>query len=561
MAGSTSHFSSLPSLHIARRRWNINFDHPTSFNHGKIIPLDFVPVLPGDTFKLTLSSLIRMSTPIAPIMDNIDAHVYSFFVPMRLVWEHTKEFFGENTTSAGPRALIYKIPAIKYGVDSASTAAVGSISHYLHKPLKGSSYNVSSYSIEASCLKERCYVLLWNEFYRSQQYQTPYQLYTDDNGRIALNRDTSTAVDFSTEVFTANKRFDYFTSATLSPQYSTTDVTLPLGDYAPIYFEPGEDNMTLYARNSVSPYNYSTWDDDQVSDFVTDYNSDLKATVSGVSRHILFDNSAALKVDLKHATAASINELRYAFAVQRWFERANYGNRYHEYIQAHYQVVPPLGLLQVPEILGEHHFRINIQQVLSTAGADTSSSTKLGQPGANSLTGDSAVIFKKAIVEHGFICTMIHTTHDRHYTQGLLREDLKREMLEIYSPEFATLGDQSILRAELMAQDLTNTRKATDVIGYNEHWAEYRYRESRASGLLDPNAPNSLNFWTLSDILDKTTVIDGSFLKEDRSAIANALVSGNSGPDYVADFYFNYDVVRPMPVTSIPGLIDHVGGF
>lgn len=581
---ASSHFSVMPNINIGRTRWNMTYDRPTTFQHGRLIPLDAIPVLPGDTFKLTLSSLIRMSTPIAPIMDNIRANIYAFFVPMRLVWEHTKEFFGENTTTAGPQLTSYYIPRMNYGTALTKAADVGSIAHYLGKPYIPSAKYFTSEPPKVSVLKERGYLRCFNEWFRAEQFQDPILVSMADTGDISsssftfYDNTTTNFADWTGKVLPVCKQFDYFTSATLSPQYGPS-VEVPLGDYAPLGLLYDNDDYAV----AYQPYEFDKdnkiWYDDELNGHIvfgrdgSQGNLHIEPDGSSHYANLGYVGNTTAQVDfvsglgfktnivanLTNATAASINTLRAAFAAQRFLERSNFGTRYNEYLKAHFGVNPPTGLLQMTELIGEHHFNINIQQVLSTADASDSSTTKLGQPGANSTTGDKCVLFKKGFVEHGFVFIMLSTTHDRHYTQGFLREDLKADMLEIYHPEFATLGDQSIKSLEIYAnKDMANV---DGVFGYQEHWAEYRYRPSRATGLLDPNVPNSLSYWTLTDTFSTEPDLGSKFLQEDRSALSRALVTGVNGPDFVGDFYFDFDVVRPMPLYSMSGRIDHVGGW
>ena len=595
MAGNQAFFANKPNINIGRTRWNMTFDHPTAWQHGKVIPIACIPMLPGDSINMCkVSSLIRMNQPIVPIMDNIRASLYAVWIPQRLVHKNCKKFYGENEETAGPQLTNYKIPSMGFGTRACEA---GSISNYLHKPIVKVGTEWTD-ALEVSVLKERCYYLAWNNLFRAQQFTAPVSINLNDySGNEVGNYDFGICNKVSGHTYTQNffgdyvgqwnskplpcgKQFDYFTSATLQPQYGPT-IDIPLGDYAPLGVLYDEDGTALSYTPKAYDSNIKEWINAKGNSVYFGYSG---ASVDPAEFAFLGNNDHTgqlevhyadesifpgdgfpddefktnLIVDLSNATAASINTLRAAFAAQRFYERSIYGSRYYEYLQVHYSVNPPLGLLDYPELLGEHHWNINIQQVLSTAGAADDDSTKLGQPGANSTTGDSARLFKKSFVEHGFLMILLTTTHDRHYTQGFLREDLKREMLEIYHPEFATLGDQAIYRNEIFAKD----GQSNDVtFGYQEHWAEYRYRPSRATSVLDPQSSSGMSMWTLTESLADPQ-LGNNFIYETREALASSLVTGVESPfDYIGDFYFDIDIIRPMPLYSVPGRIDHVGGW
>lgn len=558
---SNSHFARTPNINIPRTKMKQSFTHKTAFQFGKLIPIDSFEVLPGDTFKLKLSSLIRMSTPIAPILDNIECYVHAFFVPMRLVWKHTEEFFGANKETAGPQKTIYEIPhaTIHYADDN---TFVGSICDYLGKPYVGDNAADELYS--ANILKERSYYEIWNTWYRAQQIQDPFICNLDDCdstttidkaiGTIGGDDVVPSDRDSIQCVKSVCKKFDYFTAATISPQYGEA-VLLPLGAEAPIKFTtenglyqpvyPGSDvaGEAILITNEGSAEDPTEW----------------LTTSSHEPAPLAIDPSRQLYADLSQATAATVNDIRYAFQVQKYLERSNFGSRFFEMLANHYGVTSPDARLQRPEYLGGHKFMINVNQVLSTAGADASSNQKLGQTGAVSVTGDVCNLFTKGFVEPGYVMIMLSTKQDHTYAQGILREDMKRNRFEIYSPEFANLGDQEIKGAEIFATgDPANDNR---VFGYQEHWAEYRYRPNRVSSILNPNVDNSLDFWTLADKFASAPTLSPQFIEENRANIARALVTGVEGPDFIGDFYFDYTAVRPMPAYTIPGLIDHFGAM
>lgn len=538
----SKHFSSMPNISIPRSRWKVPFSHPFTMNHGQLIPVDCFEVVPGDGFAGRYSLVIRMSTPIAPIMGNIKAKLVAFYVPMRLLWEHTEEFYGANKTSAGYQQTTYKIPAtsiFRAGIP------VGSVSHHLGKPI--CSYNAGSNYGVASVLKERAYWFIWSEWYRAQQLQDPFIM---NKGDFVVNVSSGQPIgtisgqirNFASMPAQVCKQFDYFTACTLSPQYGAA-VSLPLGSYAPVIGINASGNIAHGFTGS-------------------DVSTTGSVPAIGVAGQFISHDStsgAAIKfdVDLSQATAATINSIRYAFQLQKYLERSNYGSRFFEMLNAHYGVTSPDARLQRPEYLGGFEFPIVVQQVLSTAGYQAGTSTEVGQPGATSVTAVKRHLFTKDFVEPGYLMVMLSTTIDgRAYTQGLMREDFLLDRFEHYSPEFANLGDQAILNKEIYLAGDDNDDK---VFGYNEHWAELRYRKNYASGLLDPAASGSLNYWTLADNYQSRPSLCASWIVESRDEITRCLVTGSTGPDYICDMYAEYTATREMPVYTIPGLVDHFG--
>lgn len=587
---ATTHFADMPNVSLPRTKMPVNTTHATSFQHGRLIPLFSTFVMPGDSFHLDIASLIRMSTPKYPIFGNISVHVHSWFVPMRLVFDKTEEFFGENKTSKGPQTEDIKLPSMKFGKlgssgtpDATTFAAVGSISHYLGKPLATGTHAATTFAgIDVNVLKERAYCLIWNDGYRAQQFQDPMLVYTGSESKIAAFPN-GTEVNFSTECLRVNKKFDYFTSVTQSPQYSANPVELPLGDYAPLGFiySNDDDESQFYQPNAYDDVDgwtegsngkWSGYTLGLVAGSEANYNAGvfgvdssgadyIKKGVSGTENNFTlskFRTNAV--VNLSEAVAANVNTIRTAFALQRYLERDNFGTRYPEVIKAHFGVNSSLAILQRPQLLKKASFAINVSQVLTTAESDDRA---VGQPGANSVTANRSDIVDNAFDEFGYLFVLLETKHDQLYSQGLDAFDIKLSKFDFYFPEFASIGDQAIKNKQILAT--YGSAAAFDpegVFGYQEAWAEYRYMPDRVSGLLDPNAPSNYSFTNLGISFGPTEVngVNGEWLYESRQAIARALVSGDAGPDYLGDFMLTGTMIRTMPLYSIPGLVDHVGG-
>ena len=523
-------FSVMPSVSISRSRFARNSQHKTSFNLGKIVPIYVDEVLPGDTSSLDMASLVRMSTPIAPIMDNIYIDYFAFFVPNRLVWDHWKEFMGENSVSAGIPSVQYTIPGID--CNAMNTILADSVLAYMGLPIGLNPLNGGSgYKIPISSLPLRGYCLIYQEWFRDQNLIAPVPINHGDTDGALISY--SGFDDTGFPLFNAAKLSDYFTRA-LPYAQKGAPVSIPLGTTAPVI-----------VSNSLSSGDTLTIDSQYIA---TTQKTQLLATDSS-------SNTSLLDVDLSLATAATINQLRYAFQLQKLLEKdALYGSRYFEILAAHFGVRSPDARLQRPEYLGGFRQRVNVDQVLSTTGYDDSSTTDLGKPGANSVTGSKNSLFTKSFVEHGYVFILAVARHDQTYCQGINRMWSRQSRYDFYFPVFANLGAQEIRLREIFA---SGSSADDNIFGYQESWAEYRYKPSISSGLLSTVAPGSLDYWTLTNKFASAPTLGQTFIEQGRDNIQRALSTGSGGPDFIADFYFENICVRPMPMYSIPGLIDH----
>ena len=518
-------FSVMPTVSISRSRFERKNQHKTSFNIGDIVPIYVDEVLPGDTRSMDMAALVRMSTPIAPIMDNIYLDFFAFFVPNRLVWKHWKEFMGENNESAGIPSSEYSIPQVNILVSTNKPNLID----YFGLPF------IEENDVLVSALPFRGYALIFNRWFRNQNLVAPLAVNTDDTDGVIVGSDYAEDLD----VQKASKLPDYFTSALPYAQKGSA-VSIPLGTTAPILVKNETTGAYISAGNTLELRNVSA----------VNPTSKINVMSSGLTSW-----TGSLIADLSNATAATINQLRYAFQLQKLLEKdALYGSRYWEILAAHFGITSPDASLQDPEYLGGKRMPINIDQVLSTAGYDASSSTEVGQPGANSVSGFKGSLFTKSFTEHGYLFIMAVARHDQTYGQGINRMWSRKSIYDFYFPVFANLGAQDIKLKEIFA---TGASADDDIFGYQEAWAEYRFKPSIVSGLLKPSSSNGLAFWTLANNFEEAPTLSQSFIEQDRNAISRALVSGENGPDFIADFYFRDVAVRPMPVYSIPGLIDH----
>ena len=538
-------FAMTPTVSINRSKFLRTSTHKTCINLGDIVPVYLDEVLPGDTRSIDLAALVRMSTPIAPIMDDIELEFFAFFVPNRIVWDNWKKFMGEND-SAGYVQVTPVTP--KMSVSSIALVP-GTIGDYFGLGNYGSIvYNVSA-------LPFRGYAAIYNRWFRDQNVAANLFVSKADGS------DNLTGIQPGSFCKKAFKKSDYFTRA-LPYAQKGDPVRLPLGLNAPVKTIPLADvdtsllstNPLYWALSAGGVPSVATSSTPQYMVKNTDASQVSAGSHSGTLNPELFP--ANLVADLSKATAATINQLREAFQLQKLLEHdALYGTRYWEILYGHFSVRSPDATLQDPEYLGGYRMDINVDQVLSTAGYNPNASTTVGAPGANSVTGGKGSLFTKSFVEHGFIHIYAVARQKKHtYSNRLDRMWTREDRYDYYWPEFANLGSQEIKNKEIF---VTGTSADDLPFGYQEYAAEYRYKPSQVTSYMNPLQSSSFNFWTLSDRYTSTPTLSSSFLEEDRTNLIDALVSGSSGPDFICDFYFQDTAVRPMPMFSIPGLIDH----
>lgn len=546
---SQSHFAVNPTnIDMSRSRFDRPFSHKTTFNVGQIIPFYVDEVLPGDTFDVETSRVIRMQSLITPVMDNIYLDMYYFFVPNRIVWSHWKQFMGENTESAWIPKTEYEVPQITAPAESGF--AVGTIADYLGVPT-----GVPNLSVNA--LPFRAYALICNEWFRDENLSDPLNIPVDDATVAGVNTGT-----FVTDVskgglpYTAAKYHDYFTSALPAPQKGP-DVLIPsatAGEY------PVVTRSETHDVGSV-PYSVSYVGSDLPSseqDYTFAFDS------SGVSKRAVFSDSDAgstfpvinnLWAQASGGLGATINQLRLAFQIQKLYEKdARGGTRYIEVLKSHFGVTSPDARLQRPEYLGGNRVPININQVLQTSGT-VEGNTPQGTPVGQSLTTDTHHDFKKSFVEHGFVIGVMVARYRHTYQQGLERFWNRHTRLDFYWPVFANIGEQAILNKEIYAQ---GTDEDEEVFGYQEAWADYRYKPDRVSAEMRSAYAQSLDVWHLADDYDKLPALSDSWIREDPSNVDRVLsVQSNTSAQLFADIFVMNRTTRPMPMYSIPGLIDH----
>lgn len=578
-----SHFSLLPRVDISRSRFDRSSSVKTTFNTGDIVPFFLEEVLPGDTFNVKTSKVVRMQTLLTPLMDNLYLDTYYFFVPNRLVWQHWKEFCGENTESAWIPETEYAMPQITSPADTGWE--VGTIADYFGIPT-----GVANLSVSA--LPFRAYALIMNEWFRDENLQDPLVVPVDDATVAGVNSATFvTDVAKGGKPYKAAKYHDYFTSALPTPQKGP-DVSIPvsLGSKLPVYGTG--DPLYLTDGNFTYPFlsvgqslgsvsmtgtaiANSGATGSKVGDiyangnaFYSEANSgggsaNWKGKVMGVPTKEKMDSlavpgvvgSGLVAVNDGAVSVATINQLRLAFQIQKFYERqARGGSRYTEVVRSFFGVTSPDARLQRPEYLGGNRVPININQVIQQSGTE-SATTPQGTVVGMSQTTDTNSDFTKSFTEHGFIIGVMVARYDHTYQQGLDRLWSRKDKFDFYWPVFANIGEQAIKNKELYAQ---GTAEDDEVFGYQEAWAEYRYKPNRVTGEMRSSYAQSLDVWHLADDYSKLPSLSAEWIQEDTSTVNRVLaVSDNLSAQFFADIYVKNLCTRPMPMYSIPGLIDH----
>ena len=482
---SENKFASIPQINIKRSRFDRSSQHKTTFNAGELIPIYIDEVLPGDTITMDMATIIRMSTPIFPVMDNAYLDTYFFFVPNRLVWEHWQEFNGENTESYWTQPVEYEIPQIR--ILPENKVQPKSLLDYMGIPTNKGGFRINALPVRAYCL-------IWNEWFRDQNLQQPVQINTGDSATEYHPNipDEIIGAQRGVHILKANKFHDYFTSALPEPQKGP-EVLLPLGETAPVI------TGDIHAGNEGTPLRWNK----VINDTPISIN-DTGYIIAGTSETTTATNNQAydprtsimpnnLWADLQAATAATINELRQAFAIQKLFERdARGGTRYTEILRSHFGVTSPDARLQRPEYLGGHRTPINMDQVVQTS--ESSDTSPQGNTAAFSLTGMQKSMFTKSFTEHGYLIGLACIRIEHTYQQGLERLWSRKRRFDFYWPALANIGEQAILNKEIY---LTGNNNPVDeeAFGYQEAWAEYRYKPSRVSGEFRSNYPQTLDSW------------------------------------------------------------------
>lgn len=522
-------FSQVPQADIPRSKFDRSHGYKTTFNAGYLVPVYLDEALPGDTFSLSATTFARLATPLHPIMDNMYADMFFFAVPYRLVWTHFVNFFGEQNAPSDSTSFL---------VPTCTSPAGGYLNGSLHDYM-GLPTQIAG--IVHGNLFPRAYNLIWNQWFRDQNLCNPAQIDVGDGPDTPANY----------TLLLRGKRHDYFTSALPWPQKGPA-VSIPLGTTAPI-MGIGFSG-TVASATSANPVR-------ETNNAAANYAGTTGTQVSTAGAQIWIRNDGgttsamkpAIYADLTNATSATINSLRQAFQIQRIYERdARGGTRYTELIQSHFGVTSPDARLNRPEYLGGGSSPINVNPIAQTAGTGTTGSTtpqgNLAAMGTFSHRGSG---FSKSFTEHCLIIGLLNVRADLTYQQGMNRMWSRSTRFDFYWPALAQIGEQAVLNQEIYAQ---GTASDVLVFGYQERYAEYRYKPSIITGQFRSNFATPLDSWHLSQNFGALPALNATFIL-DNPPIAR-VIAVPSQPHFLLDIYFRLSCARPMPVYGVPGNMD-----
>lgn len=554
-------FSQIPNTPIQRSVFDRSHDYKTTMDAGYLIPFFVDEVLPGDTFKLRVNAFVRMNTLVAPFMDNVFMDTFFFFVPTRLVWDNWQRFCGEQKNPGDSTDFL--IPVLTHNPDTNNIITrftPGSIFDYMGLPTSTNSPD-STVSFYVNALPFRAYNLIYNEWFRDENLIDSLPVPTGDGpDDVNLYKLSKRA-----------KRHDYFTSALPWPQKGPS-VDVGLTGNAPITGF-GEGSTWQFASPSGNSGDWWIYDKDGITnepaltgssflplgateETLQFEGSSILQALSGKSYS--FQNGVLthktgpdLMVDLSGVSAITINDLRQAFQIQKFYEKwARGGSRYTETLRVMFNVISPDARLQRPEYLGGTHSRINVVPTAQTSSTDSVSPQS--NLSAFGVLGDSAHGFNKSFVEHGYVIGLCCLRADITYQQGLNRMWSRRQLFDFYWPTLAHLGEQVVYNREIYAQGNADDN---GVFGYQERYAEYRYKPSMITGKLRSTDPQSLDVWHLAQKFDSLPKLNQDFIEENPPI--NRVIAVQNEPQFFADFWFDLKTSRPMPVYSVPGLVDH----
>jgi len=508
--------SQVPKADINRSSFNRSHGLKTTFDVDKLVPIFVDEVLPGDTHKLNTNIFARLATPINPIMDNMYLDTFYFFVPMRLVWDNYAKFFGEQTNPGD--SIDYVIPQTSTGGH-----VIGGLPDYMGIPINK--------NVTHSNLPFRAYHLIYDEWFRDENLQESTNIVRNDGSLVIQNTSEYNWYDLHTR----GKRHDYFTSCLPWAQKGDT-VQVPLGEKAFVTREETNDQFVsikdIYGNDRI----------------LQPQGTGNSIAMTGASS----DEARALYADLSQATSASINDWRQAFQIQKFLERdARGGTRYTSKIKAHFGVTSPDSRLQRPEYLGGGTTPVNIHPVAQQSSTDTTSPQ--GNLSAFGTASENNSGFTKSFTEHGYIIGLANVRADLTYQQGLDKMWSRETQYDFFFPTFAHLGEQAVLNKEIFVSG--NALTDNDVFGYQERYAEYKYKRSQLTGLFRSDASASLDAWHLSEDFANTPTLGDTFIKSNTPL--DRAIAVSSEPHFIMDAYFNLTSIRPMPVFSPPGMIDH----
>lgn len=561
-------FSDAPAMYMRRTKFDRSHVYKTTFNSGKLIPVFVDEVLPGDTTRMSINYFARLATPIKPIMDNIYLDWFFFFVPNRLVWEHWQNFCFEQEDPDD--STDYVIPTFT-ATNNSGNSYVGSLWDYFGLPV-----NTAGNLSAINALPFRAVYLIWNEWFRDENLQKSVKIQKGDTNEVL---DSSRASDQPSWVFTSNtnivpglacpprgKRHDYFTSALPWTQKGPgvsigLAGTATLVDPSPVsgYFVQQSNNSLGAAQFSKDGGVHEVFTGNGSLNYQGGYSTSIAghsingsgaATVTAQPGSSWLSKSAY--ADLDSSSIFTINSLRTAFQMQKFYERlARGGSRYTEVLRSFFGVVSPDARLQRPEFLGSFTKMVNVNPIAQTSATDDTSPQ--GNLSAYGVTASRFHGFTKSFVEHGYIIGFVCARADLTYQQGVNKMWLRSTVYDFYWPTFAHLGEQAIELREIYAQ---GTEADTTVFGYQERYAEYRYKPSQITGKFRSSVTDgNLDVWHLSQFFSNAPTLNEEFITENPPI--KRIIAVQDEPEFLLDVGFRYTTVRPMPMFGTPGLVDH----
>ena len=562
-------FSDAPAMYMRRTKFDRSHVYKTTFNSGKLIPVFVDEVLPGDTTRMSVNYFARLATPVKPIMDNIYLDWFFFFVPNRLVWEHWQNFCFEQEDPDD--STDYVIPTISAS-SSINNSLVGSLWDYFGLPV-----NTINNLSGINALPFRAVYLIWNEWFRDENLQKSVKIEKGDANRVIdisrLSEQPSWVVNSSsTDAYPGfacpprGKRHDYFTSALPWTQKGPgvsigLAGTATLVDPSPVsgYFVQQSNNSLGAAQLSEDGGVHSVYTGNGTLNYQGGYSVSIAghsvngsglATVTAQPGSSWLSKSAY--ADLDSSSIFTINSLRTAFQMQKFYERlARGGSRYTEVLRSFFGVVSPDARLQRPEFLGSFTKMVNVNPIAQTSATDDTSPQ--GNLSAYGVTASKFHGFTKSFVEHGYIIGFVCARADLTYQQGINKMWLRSTVYDFYWPTFAHLGEQAIELREIYAQ---GTEADTTVFGYQERYAEYRYKPSQITGKFRSSVTGgNLDLWHLSQFFKNAPTLNEEFIVENPPI--DRVIAVPSEPEFLLDIGFRYTTVRPMPMFGTPGLVDH----
>lgn len=568
-------FSDAPAMYMKRTKFDRSHVYKTTFDSGRLIPVFIDEVLPGDTTRMSVNYFARLATPIKPIMDNIYLDWFFFFVPNRLVWDHWQSFCFEQEDPDD--STDYVIPTVS-ATGNSENAYIGSLWDYFGLPV-----NTSGNLSGISALPFRGVYLIWNEWFRDENLQKSVKIQKGDTNEV-LN--SARSAEQPSWVFSSGtsivpglacpprgKRHDYFTSALpwtqkgpgvsvgLAGTASIVDPTpatgylLHSGDrqLAAVSAYGGEASGSggrriAFGNDSIKFNRRSSSDYSTIGGFAGNTTADVTIDAQKASTYLGNDSY----VDLDTSSIFTINSLRTAFQMQKFYERlARGGSRYTEVLRSFFGVVSPDARLQRPEFLGSFTKMVNVNPIAQTSATDNTSPQ--GNLSAYGVTAAKFHGFTKSFVEHGYIIGFVCARADLTYQQGINKMWLRSTVYDFYWPTFANLGEQAIELREIYAQ---GSEADTTVFGYQERYAEYRYKPSQITGKFRSSVTSgNLDFWHLSQFFSNAPTLNEEFITENPPV--KRIIAVQDEPEFLLDIGFRYTTVRPMPMFGTPGLVDH----